>query len=52
MRVDDGLAEKPAFSPDKVQIIGLSADSVQKQKNFVEKHQLPVCVLFNSESFY
>jgi thioredoxin-dependent peroxiredoxin len=34
--------EKPAYNPDKVQVIGISADSVEKQKAFVEKYKLTV----------
>jgi peroxiredoxin len=38
-------SEKDVFAPGKVQIIGLSTDSVQKQKAFVEKHRLTVGVV-------
>jgi len=41
----DAVAEKDIFAPGKVQIIGLSADSVQKQKAFVEKQGLTYPVL-------
>ncbi|KAG6900172.1 hypothetical protein C0993_001884 [Termitomyces sp. T159_Od127] len=36
------LAEKIAFKPGKVQIIGISPDPVDKQKWFVEKEKLTV----------
>lgn len=36
--------EKDTFKPGKVQIIGLSRDSVEKQKQFVEKEKLTVSV--------
>ncbi|KAG6866282.1 hypothetical protein C0991_006378 [Blastosporella zonata] len=41
-RFAESNAEKDTFKPGKVQIIGLSRDSVQKQKQFVEKEKLTV----------
>lgn len=38
------LVEKDTFKPEKVQIIGLSRDSVEKQKQFVEKEKLTVSI--------
>ena len=38
----DGHVEKDTFKPDQVQIIGISPDSVEKQKAFVEKEKLTV----------
>ncbi|KAG5634569.1 hypothetical protein H0H81_001515 [Sphagnurus paluster] len=38
----DAIAEKDTFKPGKVQIIGISCDSVEKQKQFVEKEKLTV----------
>ena len=41
----DGHVEKDTFKPDQVQIIGISPDSVEKQKAFVEKDKLTVYFL-------
>ncbi|KAF5360469.1 hypothetical protein D9756_004729 [Leucocoprinus leucothites] len=41
----DLVAEKATFSPDKVQVIGISPDPVEKQKAFVEKEKLTYPVL-------
>ncbi|KAJ3564565.1 hypothetical protein NP233_g8214 [Leucocoprinus birnbaumii] len=41
----DLVAEKPIFSSDKVQIVGISPDPVEKQKAFVEKEKLTYPVL-------
>ncbi|KDR82771.1 hypothetical protein GALMADRAFT_238291 [Galerina marginata CBS 339.88] len=41
----DAIAEKDTFKPGKVQIIGISPDSVEKQKTFVEKQKLTYPVL-------
>ncbi|KAF8073830.1 thioredoxin-like protein [Lyophyllum atratum] len=41
----DAIAEKDTFKPGKVQIIGLSRDSVERQKQFVEKEKLTYPVL-------
>ncbi|KAF9454712.1 peroxiredoxin Q [Macrolepiota fuliginosa MF-IS2] len=41
----DAIREKVGFSPDKVQIIGISPDPVEKQKTFVEKEKLTYPVL-------
>ena len=41
----DGYLEKDTFKPDQVQIIGISPDSVDKQKAFVEKEKLTVYFL-------
>lgn len=48
LATDQGSAESPwwtekvDFSPDKIQIIGISPDPVEKQKAFVEKEKLTV----------
>jgi len=34
--------EKDTFGSDKVQVVGISPDSVAKQKSFVEKNKLTV----------
>ncbi|KAH6912634.1 thioredoxin-like protein [Coprinopsis sp. MPI-PUGE-AT-0042] len=39
------VAEDMAFSPERVQIIGISPDSVAKQKQFVETNKLSFPVL-------
>ncbi|KAF9013498.1 thioredoxin-like protein [Cyathus striatus] len=36
----DAVAEKPTFNPGKVEIIGISTDPVEKQKEFVVKEKL------------
>lgn len=36
---------KVNFSPDKVQVIGISPDPVEKQKSFVEKEKLTVSLI-------
>ncbi|RDB18078.1 hypothetical protein Hypma_000911 [Hypsizygus marmoreus] len=41
----DAIAEKDTFKPAKVQIVGLSRDPVEKQKQFVEKEKLTYPVL-------
>ena len=38
------ITEKETFKPEKVTVIGLSADPVAKQKTFVEKNKLTVGV--------
>ncbi|KAJ7109701.1 peroxiredoxin Q [Mycena crocata] len=38
----DAIAEKDVFKAGKVEIIGISPDPVEKQKQFVEKHKLTV----------
>ena len=40
--MDWGYQEKDTFKPDKIQIIGISPDPVEKQKAFVEKEKLTV----------
>ena len=37
-----GLLDKDTFKPGKVRIVGLSRDTVEKQKLFVEKEKLTV----------
>lgn len=39
-QVKSSSTEKVNFSPEKVQIIGISPDPVEKQKAFVEKEKL------------
>ena len=39
---DAALAEKDTFKPGKVQIVGVSHDTVEKQKLFVKKEKLTV----------
>ena len=39
------FSEKDTFAPGKVQIIGLSADTVEKQKQFVEEQKLTVGIV-------
>ncbi|EAU85749.1 hypothetical protein CC1G_04966 [Coprinopsis cinerea okayama7 len=41
----DAVVDKVNFNPDRVQIIGISANTVEKQKGFVEKHSLPFPIL-------
>jgi peroxiredoxin Q/BCP len=41
----DAVAQKDIFKPGKVQVIGISPDSVEKQKAFVEKEKLTYPVL-------
>ncbi|KAL9711023.1 hypothetical protein Ac2012v2_005563 [Leucoagaricus gongylophorus] len=41
----NAVAEKVNFSPDKVQVIGISPDPVERQKTFVEKEKLTYPVL-------
>ncbi|KAF9533266.1 thioredoxin-like protein [Crepidotus variabilis] len=41
----DAIAEKDIFGTDKVQIIGISIDAVEKQKVFVERQKLTYPVL-------
>lgn len=36
---------KVNFSPDKVQVIGISPDPVEKQKSFVEKEKSTVSLI-------
>jgi peroxiredoxin Q/BCP len=40
------VKEKPMFNPDFVQVVGVSPDPVEKQKEFVTKHNLNVRVFF------
>ncbi|KAF7314244.1 Peroxiredoxin Q [Mycena kentingensis (nom. inval.)] len=44
----DARAEKDTFGAGKVEIIGISPDSVEKQKAFVEKNKLTYPVLSDS----
>jgi len=39
------FVEKDIFAPGRVQIIGLSADTVEKQKRFVDEQKLTVGIL-------
>ncbi|KAF9468593.1 peroxiredoxin Q [Collybia nuda] len=41
----DAIAEKAVWKTDKVRVIGLSKDSVEKQKAFVQKEKLTYPVL-------
>ncbi|KDQ62398.1 hypothetical protein JAAARDRAFT_30302 [Jaapia argillacea MUCL 33604] len=41
----DAVAEKDVFKTDKLELIGISADSVAEQKKFVEQHKLTYPVL-------
>ncbi|ESK94990.1 alkyl hydroperoxide reductase thiol specific antioxidant mal allergen [Moniliophthora roreri MCA 2997] len=41
----DAIADKPNFNPEKLRVIGLSQDSVEKQKQFVEKQKLTYPIL-------
>ncbi|KAF7299107.1 Peroxiredoxin Q [Mycena indigotica] len=41
----NAIAEKPTFHTDKVEIVGISHDTVEKQKAFVEKNKLTYPVL-------
>ncbi|KAF4617246.1 hypothetical protein D9613_005847 [Agrocybe pediades] len=45
----DAIAEKDTFKPGRVQIIGISPDSVEKQKAFVEKQKLTYPVLSDTK---
>lgn len=45
----NAIAEKDAFKPGKVEVIGISPDSVEKQKAFVEKNKLTYPVLSDSK---
>ncbi|KAJ6613337.1 peroxiredoxin Q [Mycena sp. CBHHK59/15] len=45
----DAIAEKDTFKAGKVEVIGISPDSVEKQKAFVEKHKLTYPVLSDSK---
>ncbi|KAJ7134589.1 peroxiredoxin Q, partial [Mycena epipterygia] len=45
----DAIAEKATFKTEKVEVIGISPDSVEKQKAFVEKHKLTYPVLSDSK---
>ncbi|KAJ7212144.1 peroxiredoxin Q [Mycena pura] len=45
----DAIAEKDTFKEGKVKVIGISPDSVEKQKAFVEKHKLTYPVLSDSK---
>jgi peroxiredoxin len=47
-----GFAEKDIFAPGKVQIIGLSTDTVEKQKRFVEEQKLTVRIALCSVGFF
>ncbi|EKM51503.1 uncharacterized protein PHACADRAFT_261682 [Phanerochaete carnosa HHB-10118-sp] len=44
----DALIERESFKTTKAQIIGISSDPVEKQKEFVEKHKLTYPVLSDS----
>ncbi|KZT19445.1 peroxiredoxin Q [Neolentinus lepideus HHB14362 ss-1] len=41
----DALADKPNFKDSKIEVVGISADSVEDQRKFVEKHKLTYPVL-------
>ncbi|KAJ7935607.1 thioredoxin-like protein [Mycena leptocephala] len=45
----DAIAEKVAFKADKVEVIGISPVSVERQKAFVEKHKLTYPALSDSK---
>ncbi|THV05290.1 peroxiredoxin Q [Dendrothele bispora CBS 962.96] len=45
----DALAEKETFRNDKVRVVGISQDAVEKQKLFVEQHKLPYPVLSDAK---
>ncbi|KAF7365248.1 Peroxiredoxin Q [Mycena venus] len=45
----DAIAEKDTYKPGKVEVIGVSPDSVEKQKAFVEKNKLTYPVLSDSK---
>ncbi|KAJ7505346.1 peroxiredoxin Q [Mycena galericulata] len=45
----DAIAEKDTFKVGKVEVIGISPDSVEKQKAFVEKNKLTYPVLSDSK---
>jgi len=45
----DAIAEKDTYKPEKVEVIGVSPDSVEKQKAFVEKNKLTYPVLSDSK---
>ncbi|KAJ7250904.1 peroxiredoxin Q [Mycena haematopus] len=45
----DAIAEKDTYKPGKVEVIGVSPDSVEKQKIFVEKNKLTYPVLSDSK---
>ncbi|KAJ6584938.1 peroxiredoxin Q [Mycena capillaripes] len=45
----DAIAEKDTFKAGKVEVIGISPDSVEKQKAFVEKNKLTYPVLSDSK---
>jgi len=38
--------EKDVFGPDNAEIIGISTDSVEKQKAFVEEQKLTVWIAY------
>ncbi|KAF7346276.1 Peroxiredoxin Q [Mycena sanguinolenta] len=45
----DAIAEKDTYKPGKVEVVGISPDSVEKQKVFVEKNKLTYPVLSDSK---
>jgi len=45
----DAIAEKDTFKPGQVRIVGISRDTVEKQKLFVEKEKLTYPVLSDVE---
>ncbi|RXW22463.1 hypothetical protein EST38_g3387 [Candolleomyces aberdarensis] len=45
----DAVIEKTTFKPEKSQVIAISPDPVEKQKEFVEKQNLPFPVLSDTE---
>ncbi|TFK52530.1 peroxiredoxin Q [Heliocybe sulcata] len=45
----DALADKPDFKDAKIEVVGISADSVEEQKKFVEKHKLTYPVLSDAK---
>ncbi|GJE97169.1 peroxiredoxin [Phanerochaete sordida] len=44
----DALVERESFKTTKAQVIGISSDPVEKQKEFVDKHKLTYPVLSDS----
>jgi len=45
----DAIAQKESFETSKAQVVGISADPVEKQKEFVEKQKLTYPVLSDSK---
>ncbi len=46
------ISEKDVFKSSKVQVVGVSGDNVDKQKDFVQKHKLTVCSLYSFATFF